>query len=549
MRAVLPGPRRLSISAKINLSLVIVFLLVMGVSAVHTVETEQALIESVIEQQTSSTAEFYFDALNTMMVTGTMDQRSVLREKVLARPGIIDARVIRSAAVNELFGRPAAGELPADEWDELALQGRAITRITQTPAGRVLTVVRPVRASTNYRNTNCLACHTNARPGDVLGAVRIAYSLETLDGQVHDNLASIIGIQVAVVVAGFSLIIWVLRKVVLRPIASLRATMAEVERTSNLNIRVDDLCRKDQFGGLAGAFNRMMERFQGSLHTVARTAREQREIAERISGVSDETARKITEQRNETRQVARAVAQLNEAVGEVARNAAETAAASDKARGEAQSGALIATTALGSMESIVKSIKSVEEAIEKLGTEAENITEVLDVIKGIADQTNLLALNAAIEAARAGECGRGFSVVADEVRALAARSQESADKIQAMIAKLQARTRRAVQAMHEARCQANDGSGKVEQTAESLAAISAEVTGINGRNTQIAAAAEEQSAVVQDVNQNVSRLDDLMDKNSEHVRRVAEDCAQVLRLAVRLEGLVAEFGDAKDMRP
>ena len=530
-----------SVSTKVNLALLFAFVLLMGASITHRVYSERALVEQVVEQQTKDTADSYFDSINTMMLTGTMGQRRLLRDKLLARPGVTEARIIRGDAVKALFGKGFPEEQPRDETERQALKGDGLIRITQGDHGRVLTVINPIRASKNYRGTNCLSCHTNMKSGEIAGAVRVSYSLAALDQQVAHNLLASAGIEIGLFALGLVLMVYTLRRVVLRPLDYLRKTMEEMEQTADLNQRVEICSSGDEIGRVALAFNRMLDRFHRSLKKVDVCAHEQRDVAERIVAVMETSTQDILEQQSQTEQVATAMNQMNTAVHDVARNATQTAEASRNVRQEAQNGAYVSTQALAGIELLEREIEHVEEVVRELDSESESIDVVLDVIKGIAEQTNLLALNAAIEAARAGESGRGFAVVADEVRTLAKRSQESAMQIQSMIESLQSRAREAVTATESAKHRAHDGMEQVERAAESLGVIAGDVGAINDRNAQIATAAEEQSTVAEEINRNVASISRIADRTSESARQTAQVGGELLDLAIRLEELVGQF--------
>jgi methyl-accepting chemotaxis protein len=187
---------------------------------------------------------------------------------------------------------------------------------------------------------------------------------------------------------------------------------------------------------------------------------------------------------------------------------------------------------------LAKDVEEVADVIQKLESDSNNIGGVLDVIRGIAEQTNLLALNAAIEAARAGEQGRGFAVVADEVRTLAQRTQQSTEEIQHMIEQLQSGANNAVQAMKLGRDRAESTVQQAMQAGESLDAIKAAVGTITDMNTQIASAAEEQSAVAEEVNRNIINISDVAIKTTENVNETAEASAKLSQMAMQFSSLV-----------
>ncbi|VAX13797.1 methyl-accepting chemotaxis sensory transducer [hydrothermal vent metagenome] len=531
----------LSISSKINLTLLFVFTTILVAIILHMVHNESIMVEKVIEQQGKDTADTYFDAINTMMITNTMDRREILRRKLLDRPSITDARIIRGAVVAKLFGKGNSSEQVVDKLDQRALQGESIRQIDNTDNGRVLTVINPLRASENYRGTNCLSCHVNAKSGNIMGAVRISYSLKKLDAEVNHNMLSSALIQIVLFALGLLLIVYILRRVINKPLNNLKHTIELIDQQADLQQRVQVHAEGDEIGKVALAFNNMLGKFQTSLQQVRDTTQHITSIADNIAEVAEETEQNTRTQCNETAQAATAINEATASTEEIASNASETAQSSQAATDGARAGALIATNALGSIDMLLNEMAHSTETISKLESESEHIGVVLDVITKIAEQTNLLALNAAIEAARAGEQGRGFAVVADEVRSLASRSQKSAAQIQDMVESLQANTRQAVTAMGSASKQAEACSEQVEEAAESLAMISGNVNDISDRNIQVAAAAEEQRAVMEESNRNLVSINDLAEKTAAGASRTTEVSEKLLQQSQRLQELVAQF--------
>lgn len=528
-----------SIRAKVGFALALAFVLVLAASLAYIAHSERKLIEQIIAQQTLDTADSYFDSFNILMITGTMDNRGALRSKILERPGILDARLLRHDAVSEAYGPGLPEETPADDLDRRGLAGEKILRIDKTDQGRVLTVVEPIRASENYRGTNCLACHLV--PADsVLGAVRISYSLEALDEQINRDLFASGVIQLTLFMIGFCILFAMLQRMVIGPINRLRQTMEDIEHDSDLSRQIE-VSARDEVGRTAESFNRMVTKFRESLSHVNNATKRLTQSATRVSEVSRATVQAVLEQQRETDQVATAMNEMASTVQEVARNATRTADASQKANNEARNGALVATEALGGIEVLMQQIQNAANAVHALDEKSEGINTVLEVIRGIAEQTNLLALNAAIEAARAGEQGRGFAVVADEVRSLANRSHEATEEIRQLIEQLHAGVREAVHAMTLAETKAKEGSEMVERNAEALGAIAGEVSTISDMNTQIATAAEEQSAVAEEINRNVVNISQLADQTSEGAKQTSQVSEELVKLAEQLQAAVNRF--------
>jgi len=534
-----PATRQISVQAKINLALLVVFALVLSASLLYAAVTEKRLVLQVVEQQTKDAADSYFDSINTMMLTGTMAQREVLRNKILARPGVIDARIVRGDLVSKVFGPGFEHQAPADLLDRRALAGEAIMEVTEGKQGRVLTVINPIHAEKDYRGTNCLTCHQVPEDA-VMGAVRITYDLSALDGEVDRNILVSAGIQLLLLLTGLLVMSYIIRRVVISRINAMRHTMEEMTAHEDLS-RAVVIRAEDEVGAMGHAFNRMIGKFRDSLEAVAGVTRQLGEVSDRVSSVAEKTHGAVIEQRSETDMVASAMNEMSATVQEVARHATQTASASSGADEESKAGVKVATEALDGIEVLIRDIENAAQVIKRVEDDSASIGMVLGVINGIAEQTNLLALNAAIEAARAGEQGRGFAVVADEVRTLASRTQKSTEEIQQTIEQLQNGVRNAVKAMEGAQVRAHAGSECVAKAAQSLTVIAGEVGTINDMNTQIATAAEEQSAVAEEINRNITTISMIADTTSTDAQQTARISDELVQLAAELNRLVSQF--------
>lgn len=532
--------KHMSVQAKVILTVVLVFILVMVAVLAHTAKSERELVLSIVEQQTKDAADSFFDSINTMMLTGTMGNREITRDKVLERPGVLDARIVRGALISDVFGAGFDHEQPADALDERALAGESIIELTEDNGKRVLTVINPIVAQKDYRGTNCLMCH-QVPEDSVVGAVRISYSLEVLDAQVDNNILVSAAMHLVLFGIGMVLIFFLIRNVVSTRINTLRRLMEEIERDADLTRDIPASDSQDEIGAMTRAFAAMLRKFRQSMAAVADSTQRLKEMSNRASAVSEESLQGVLEQQRETDMVANSMHEMNAAVQEVAHNAVRTAEASHEATDEARNGAHVSVEAIGGISALVGGIENASLAVKRLDQDSENIGMILDVIKGIAEQTNLLALNAAIEAARAGEAGRGFAVVADEVRTLASRSQQSAEEIRSMIEKLQSGARDAVKGMEEARKKAEICEERVEAAGESLGVIASEVNTISDMNTQIATAAEEQTAVAEEINLNITNITQIADKSADGARHTAQISEELVSLAVQLEEMVNRF--------
>ncbi|MFT0538420.1 MULTISPECIES: methyl-accepting chemotaxis protein [Pseudomonas] len=285
----------------------------------------------------------------------------------------------------------------------------------------------------------------------------------------------------------------------------------------------------------------MQQGLKRTLEQIANAADQLASAAEELNAVTDESTRGLTRQNDEIQLAATAVTQMSAAVEEVARNATSTSEASRQTSEEAASGRDQAREAVQAITSVNSEIGQSTVIVGELAGSVREIAKVVDVIRGIAEQTNLLALNAAIEAARAGEQGRGFAVVADEVRALAARTQASTGEIEAMITGVQSRADDAVKAMGNSRNLADSTQALAQATGESLERIARNIAQINDRNLLIATASEEQAHVAREVDRNLINIQDLSTQTSAGAHQTSASSQELSRLAISFNDMVSTF--------
>lgn len=297
----------------------------------------------------------------------------------------------------------------------------------------------------------------------------------------------------------------------------------------------------DELRAVAQAFNHMGERFQSALHDVDSSAEQLAAASEETSVVTVHTSASMGKQQSEISQVATAMNEMHATASEVARSASLAADAAHHADQEAVVGRDVSLQTIEAIENLASAVEHATGVIESLAKDSEEIGSVLDVIKGIADQTNLLALNAAIEAARAGEAGRGFAVVADEVRTLASRTQKSTQEINDTVERLQRGAAQAVEAMATGRTQARAGVEQTLKTTACLESIVKAISTINDMNVQIASAAEEQSAVSEEITRSVVAINDLTNETTDGALQTTEASQEVARLASALQEMLRHF--------
>ncbi len=340
------------------------------------------------------------------------------------------------------------------------------------------------------------------------------------------NLFIGIGVVASLLVLAVTLLIGLS---IIRPLFALRDLISKVQQSSNLTLR-GDVDGRDEVADTARAFNTLLEHQQSLIRHLTDTATQLATSAEEMSAISTQASRAATSQGDQTNMVATAVHEMSVAVQEVAQNAQSMAGAAADANREARQGRDLVQANLSAIRELSSSVEQAAKVIDNLHGQSDEISKVLGVIQSIAEQTNLLALNAAIEAARAGEAGRGFAVVADEVRSLASNTQQATESIRSMIDGLQSGARSAVSAMRQSREQAQSSVGHAREAEEVLNHIALTIETIADGNVQISAATEEQTAVASEISQNINGLNDSISEvvsGAEQSSLASRDLAQL----------------------
>lgn len=332
---------------------------------------------------------------------------------------------------------------------------------------------------------------------------------------------------------------WLLTRSIVNPMT--RAVRAAEEISSGDLTRPIEVDGKDEATQLLRALATMQRNLRQTIELISGSSTQLASAAEELSAVTEESSRGLQQQNNEIEQAATAVNEMTAAVEEVARNAVSTSEASQQSNQAARQGRDRVIETVKSIEDMATQIHATSGLVEGLAAQGRDIGKVLDVIRSIAEQTNLLALNAAIEAARAGEAGRGFAVVADEVRALAHRTAQSTTEIEQMVAGIQTRTGDAVQSMSRNTDSTRTTLSLASSAGDALELITEAISQINERNLVIASASEEQAQVSREVDRNLVNIRDLAAQTAAGANQTSAASHELSRLAVDLKAMVAKF--------
>ncbi|MDD2100288.1 methyl-accepting chemotaxis protein [Pseudomonas putida] len=344
-------------------------------------------------------------------------------------------------------------------------------------------------------------------------------------------------IAVAIIIALLGMLI----RLLIQPLHVMTRAMADIadgegDLTKRLVIQ-----NNDEFGSLGTAFNRFVERIHGSIREVSSATGQVNEVALRVVAASNSSMYNSDQQASRTSSVAAAINQLGAATQEIARNAAHASSQASDARNLAEDGQQVVDRSIAAMNKLSNMLSASSSNIESLNSKTVNIGQILEVITSISQQTNLLALNAAIEAARAGEAGRGFAVVADEVRNLAHRTQESAQQVQTMIEELQVGARESVSTMSDSQRHSQDSVEIANLAGERLSSVTQRIGEIDGMNQSVATATEEQTAVVESINVDITEINTLNQEGVENLQSTLRACSDLEQQAARLKQLVGSF--------
>ena len=376
--------------------------------------------------------------------------------------------------------------------------------------------------------------------GATIGAISLHVDMTEIDEIAKDAFYSALVLVVVISLIAASLA-YAVQASIVRPVNHVVTALRDIAQGEGDLTRRLPVTGTDEISELSRCFNQFVERLQSIIASVAQTAREVSDSAVNLSQMSRETEREIRTQQTEIEHIVGAVKEMAGVVQDVTVSVTETADKSSQADGAAASGKNLVVNTMGQITHLSGDIKTAADVIDRLRKETVSIGSVLDVIRGIAEQTNLLALNAAIEAARAGEQGRGFAVVADEVRTLASKTQSSTTEIREMIERLQSGSLEAVEMMAAGTNQADAAVVQANDASHALERITEIVSVIRDRTNQIAAASEQQSAATRQIENNIDRISSVATHTAESSSRITSSTGNLAEMAGRMAELVGRF--------
>ena len=433
-----------------------------------------------------------------------------------------------------------------EAWDFLVKNPKSV--FVEETMNKGKSVVRVAVADTMVAQ-GCVNCH-NSHPdtprtgwklGDVRGILEINSDISTQVAASASTGTKIVFILVGTLFFIITAIYFVYKIVIARKLSVLDSSINDLATgSSDLTQRLDEK-GSDEISHLANGFNKFLENHRVFIKEIVGATQHLSDSSTEMSSITAQAKEDSEEQKNQITMVATAVNEMATTIQDVASNTSTADSSARDARDETSVGLQVVEENIRITNTLSDEIERAADVIHALKADSESIGSVLDVIRGISEQTNLLALNAAIEAARAGEHGRGFAVVADEVRTLASRTQESTVEIQEMIERLQQGADSAVTVMGQGINTVGESVKQATQTGENLKSITAAVTNISDINTQIASAIEEQSAVAEEINKNVITVDNLAQRGDESSNNIALANDRLIQLAENLTNMVSKF--------
>ncbi len=479
--------------------------------------------------------------LTGMMITGTVGQREVFLDQIKQLSIIKDLHVARSEAVVKLYGPDAKAGRELDALEKQVMtSGKPYMSVESKDGSSFLHVINPTRASKNYLGKDCILCH-QVPEGTVLGIVSMKVSLDSVEAEVSSFRLKIAGVALAAIGVLLVIIYLLTHHFVTAPLDELRKGLSDIASGEGDLTRRLPVKGKDEVGQAAQVFNEMMENFNQLVRQVRDSASQVSARVTALSDNADRVAQSSQLQNEKSNEAASAVEQLVSSISSIAQSAEHVQHQSQESLARANEGNRNLEVLLGEMDVVERAVKEMATSVNEFVRNTEAITNMTREVKDIAEQTNLLALNAAIEAARAGEQGRGFAVVADEVRKLAEKSSRSASEIDAITATLSAQSVAVRRSIEEGLEHLESSQSAVSTVSNVLHATNGSVTEVGHGLDTIAEATDQQRRFSGDVEAGIEAIAGMARDNTGTVQQTAGAAHDLKRLADGLATLVGRF--------
>jgi methyl-accepting chemotaxis protein len=537
----MPRIADLKIWVRLTAAIWLILAIIWASAIVWTTQVNRDTAIRQAQDFSQSIHEMTMAGLTGMMITGTVGQREVFLDQIKQLSIIKDLHVARSEAVSKLYGPDTKSNRALDPIEQKVMQsGQPYMAVESNDSGSFLHVINPTKASANYLGKDCLVCH-QVPEGTVLGVVAMKVSLDSVESEVAAFRLKIAGVAIVALGALLVIIYLLTHHFVTAPLEELRKGLRDIASGEGDLTRRLPVNGQDEVGQSAQVFNEMMENFNQLVRQVRDSASQ---VSARVSALSD-SADKVSQsshlQNEKSREAAGAVEQLVASISSIAQSAAHVQNQSQESLARANEGSRNLQVLLGEMNVVEKAVKEMAESVNNFVRNTEAITQMTREVKDIAEQTNLLALNAAIEAARAGEQGRGFAVVADEVRKLAEKSSRSATEIDSITAQLSAQSVAVRRSIEEGISHLESSQTAVATVSNVLLATNGSVTEVDNGLDSIASATDQQRRFSGNVEASIEAIAGMARDNTGTVEQTAGAAHDLKRLADGLAAMVGRF--------
>jgi methyl-accepting chemotaxis protein len=531
----------LTLSKKLQIPIQLALLLVLTSAQIWVSKQFDTKMVQSATQNIQSSAMQTFLTLNGMMLNGTIsqvDSRATFLKKMASQDEVTDFHLVRGKAVADSFGEGLPQENLGDEIDRVAISSNKIQTIHQAGENPSIRVVVPLAAEKNFHGTNCIQCHVVAE-GTVLGAISLTVNLKNEEKELRRLNILLWSGQACLQVFLFILIGALIRNVV-SPAHKLEQTMVLIKASGDLSKRAP-VESKDEIGRIAGVFNTLLENFQQIVREVHMHAEDVNNSAMLLGSSSQQVAENSRDQSSAAKKTATAVGVMSGSIDSVSGVTEKVANLSKESLNRAIVGQQNLQRMVAEINSVETAVKQMAGSVDAFVKSSRSITDMTQQVRDIAEQTNLLALNAAIEAARAGEQGRGFAVVADEVRKLAEKSAQSASQIDEVTKTLGEQSKQVELSVQSGLQSLLTSQEHIQSVSSVFVESNKSVAGVSEGVDNITASVNEQKHANQEITNNIENIAQMAQSNSTAVQRTVEAAQAMEKMAVSLKETVGRF--------